>query len=64
MPNVALTRGNRQIPRLFGIKAGIIQMDVRHGIYPTIFSENIFVAMIALAFKLLWSGAKMTGTET
>ncbi len=32
--------------------------------YLTSFSENIFVAVTDLAFMVLWSGEKMTGTET
>lgn len=48
----------------FAAKAAFTQSDVWLAIYPIIFSENISVAVIALAFKLLWSGVKMTGTET
>lgn len=61
---MTLARRNRQIPLVFTIPSANAQRDVRYGFYPTLFSENIFVAMIALLFMVVWSGAKMTGTET
>ncbi|MEO7053865.1 MAG: hypothetical protein ABI191_02735 [Rhizomicrobium sp.] len=45
-------------------KAAFMSSDVWEYNYPIIFSENIFVATIDLLFMVLWSGVKMTDTET